>query len=270
MNKNILLILLLSSLSLFAYSDYDLDGVDDKIDQCPNTPFSDLVDINGCSIQSIISPHNFDIIFGIDLSQTNYDTMEKTDLVTETLQADYYYKNFSLQAATSYHNSDSDTYSDSGLGDSFLAAYYKITPTNELDIRLGLGVILPTYDTDLNNNNADYTASLNFSYMFDDMNLFGGYSHTIINDDDVNNVAVYQDTDAYSLGLGFYPAKQLYISGAYNSSESIYAGVEDIETLSLYAFYNIDQHWFASFTYSLGVSDTASDNSISLRLGYYF
>lgn len=31
----------------------DLDGVDNEHDKCPNTPFMDLVDENGCSVQSL-------------------------------------------------------------------------------------------------------------------------------------------------------------------------------------------------------------------------
>ncbi|MDY0117427.1 MAG: DUF3187 domain-containing protein [Sulfurimonadaceae bacterium] len=270
MYKNVLLILLITSLSLFAYSDYDMDGVDDKIDQCPNTPFEDLVDEKGCSIKSLESPHHFDVIFGIDFSQTSYETMEKTDTITNTLQVDYYYKDFSLQASSSYYKNQSDTYNNNGLDDSFIGAYYKLTPLYNLTIRLGAGLVLPTYNTDLNNNNTDYTASANLSYMLENINIFGGIGYTIINDDDINGVVAYKNTNSYSIGLGFYPTQKLYLSSAYNSNESIYEGVEDLDTLSIYGFYSIDSNWFTSFSYAYGLTDSASDNSVSFRVGYYF
>jgi len=77
-------------------------------------------------------------------------------------------------------------------------------------------------------------------------------------------------TNAYSIGVGFYPTQKLYISGSYNSSDSIYTNVKDIDTASFYGFYSIDENWFSTFNYAYGLSDTASDNYFSLRIGYYF
>jgi len=270
MHKNIFTFLLVTTLSLSAYSDYDIDGVDDKIDQCPNTPFSDLVDLKGCSITSLANLHHFDIVFGVDNSQVNYATLEKSDTVTQSLQLDYYYKNFSFQASSSYYNSKSTTSTNSGLNDSYLGAYYTLKPNNKLSIRLGVGIILPTYDDELNNNNTDYTASMNLNYLLGDVNLFAGYGYTVVTDDDIVNTITYQNTNAFNAGLGFYPSKNLYMSGSYNSSDSIYEGVDKINTASIYLFYNIDKNWFTNLTYAYGLSDTASDHSVSLRLGYYF
>ena len=72
--KFISLILLLTY-SLLAYNDADMDGVDDKIDKCLDTPFMDLVNKDGCTKSSLISPHHFDIIFG-----TSYLNYDKTDI----------------------------------------------------------------------------------------------------------------------------------------------------------------------------------------------
>ena len=275
MYKILLVFLLLATTGLFAFSDYDMDGVEDKKDKCSNTPFSDLVDINGCSKKTLKtfttskSPHHYDIIVGVNYSQENYDNLEKADTTSSSLQLDYYYKNFSIQASTSYYDSSSVSYNDSGITDSFIGAYYKFTPTKNFDIRVGGGAIIPTYDTKLSNNNTDYTASLNLSYMLKNINLFGGYNYVIINDSDTVDVK-YQNTNAYSIGVGFYPTQKLYISGSYNSSDSIYTNVKDIDTASFYGFYSIDENWFSTFNYAYGLSDTASDNYFSLRIGYYF
>ncbi len=280
MKKSILfLAMLIISSSLYAYVDSDMDGVENAVDQCPNTPFTDLVDINGCTKKSLVSPHHFDVIVGASYSDSDYLTLNTTNTLSSTLQVDYYYKNFSLQASTSYFTTNGDSFSDSGLYDSFVGAAYQFKPLENLSLRVGAGAILPTYNTSLNNNNTDYTASLNLSYNISKFNLFGAYSYTQINDDDVSFVdangtvtssANYQNTNAYSLGAGYYMTNKLYLSGAYNSSDSVYQSIEDIQTASVYGYYSIDEHWFSTCSYAYGLSDSASKNYVSLRLGYFF
>jgi len=270
--------LLLLSSSLSAYVDSDMDGVEDTIDRCPNTPFSDLVDINGCTKKSLVSPHHYDIIFGASYSSSDYQTLNATDTLAGSVQVDYYYKNFSLQASTSYFTTEGSGFSDSGLYDSFVGGSYQFKPVQNLSLRLGAGALIPTYKSNLNNNNLDYTATANISYTLGKVNLFGGYSYTMINDDDVNVVdvngtttaVIYQNTQGYSAGVGVYATQKLYISGAYNASNSIYANIEDITTASAYAYYSIDSHWFATLSYAYGLSSSASDHYASIRLGYFF
>jgi hypothetical protein len=281
MKKTILFTTLAAlSTTLFAYSDADMDGVADAVDKCPNTPLTDLVDINGCT-KKVLTPksnkHHFDIIAGANYSGSNFTSLNRTDTVSSSLQVDYYYKNFSLQASTSYYKTDGDGYSESGMNDSFVGAAYNIKPNKDLLVRVGIGAILPTYDTGLNNNNTDYTASVNVSYSLAKANVFGGYIHTMINDDDtsvvVNGTTVnyrYQDTDALSIGAGYYFTNKLYMSASYNSANSIYKDVEDVETVSLYGYRSIDKNWFLTFFYAYGLSDSASDHAASIKIGYYF
>ena len=255
-------------LALFAYEDYDMDGVDDAIDKCPNSLITDLVDINGCTTKELVSPHNYDIVLGLSYSQVD-EVTDVTDTITQSVQFDYYYKKFSLQVATSYYTSDSDSFSANGLNDTFIAAYYEFKPLQDLSLRLGAGISLPTYDTALENNNMDYVTSANMSYALKSMNIFGGYSFTLMNDDDIDTL-IYQNVNSFYGGLGFYPSSKLYISASYNSSDSVYDGSETIESASVYTYYSVDDHWFSSFSYGYGLSDSASDYSASVRLGYYF
>lgn len=280
--------LILFSLTLFAYSDADFDGVEDSVDQCPGTSFTELVDISGCTIKNLESPHHFDVIMGASYSQIS-PIQERTDTFTASLQADYYYKNFSLQASTAFYDSESSAISTNGMTDSFIGAYYQFRPVNAFSIRLGGGAILPTYKSDFNNNNTDYTASASLSYLFNDFNFFGSYSYTLINDEDfsyieldgVNRTDVYyHNTNAYNIGLGYYPTNKLYTSIAYNSSDSIYSkfvststGTTDqdsLDTVSAYLFYTINKNWFTTASYAYGLTDTASDHYVNIRLGYYF
>lgn len=274
--KKVLFTALLSiSTLLSAYVDSDMDGVDDSIDRCPNTSFNDLADINGCTIKSLLSEHHFDLIIGTSYANPDYQTLSKTDTVTGSLQVDYYYKNFSAQLSTSYFSTNGNDYSNAGMYDSFVGGSYNFKLTKSLQIRVNAGALLPTYTTSLNNNNTDYTSGVNLSYTFENANIFGAYSYTLINDDDIVGDAIvgdvtYQNTNALSGGIGYYVTDKLYMSGAYNVSDSLYSGVDKVKTASVYANYSIDEHWFSNFSYAHGLSDTASKTYASIRLGYLF
>lgn len=269
----LIIVFLWVPIGLLAYSDADMDGVEDAYDKCPNTPLTELADIHGCSKESLVSYHHYDIILGASFANVDYNTNEATNTATSTAQVDYYYKDFSLQASTSYFSSDSQTYSNSGLNDSVIAGYYQFRPLENVSLRGGLGMVIPTYDSGLNNNNLDYLASISVSYSTENINIFGGYSYTLVNDDDINSTTVsvtYQNTNSYNVGLGFYPTQKLYWSVSYNNADSIYQSVEPIESVSTYLFYNIDAHWFSTLSYAYGLSDSASDHYGAIRFGYYF
>lgn len=266
----IFLSLILISSIVFAYIDTDMDGVDDRVDQCPNSSIMDLVDINGCSEEAFTSDYHYDIILGGSYSQVDYITNERTETLTSSLQVDYFKENFSLQLIGSYYKTSSFGYSESGLNDTLLAAYYLLPLSESFRVRLGAGVILPTYETSLNNNNTDYLASASATYSVDDFNIFGAYSLTVINDDDIAGVANYQDTNSYSLGLGYHTTSRNYISASYSQSQSSIISIEDIQSVSIYDFYSINEHWFTNLSYAYGLSDSASDHYASINLGYYF
>jgi long-subunit fatty acid transport protein len=257
-----------------------MDGVADAVDKCPNTPLTDLVDINGCTKKILIpksNKHHYDIIIGANYAGSNFASLNRTDTVSSSLQVDYYYENFSLQASTSYYKTDGDGYSENGLNDSFIGAAYNIKPNKDLLVRIGVGAIVPTYDTGLDNNNMDYTASINLSYTLEKINVFGGYIYTMINDDDTSKTVDgtlynynYQNTNGLSFGAGYYFTNKLYMSASYNTADSIYKNVEDVESLSLYGYRSIDKNWFLTFFYAYGLSDSASDHAASIKLGYYF
>jgi hypothetical protein len=279
MKKSLILIgLSVLTTSLLAYSDADLDGVEDSVDKCPGTSLSELVDITGCPKKSLISQSKFDMIVGVSYSDTSYESITDTDTISTSLQVDYYYKDYSFQVSTSYYETSGDGYDDSGMNDTFVGMAYNIRPINSLVLRVGAGVSLPTYDAALDNNNADYTGSLGLSYSLGVVNLFGGYSYTVVGDDDVSATDsngttinyVYQDTSAYNAGMGVYIGSKLYVSASYNNTESIYKGVDNVETATLYTYYTIDQNWFSMVSYSYGISDTATQNFASIRLGYLF
>lgn len=253
---------LIFSISLIAYSDMDMDGVEDKNDQCPNTSLTELVDLTGCTIKNLKSPHHFDISIG--QQQT-----KNSDIIinTTSVQADYYYKNLSLQLSTSCFDREVYDKKESGQNDTYINGYYQVKASDKMLFRVGGGVSLPTYDA--SNNKADYTIATYGTYRYNKLSLLGGIGYTLINDSDTNTTS-YSNTLFYNIGLGYYLTNSLYSSISYNNSSSIYKNVEDIETLSLYNYYKIDEHWFVNLSYSYGLNDIAMKQSIGAKIGYYW
>ena len=278
MKQLIFTLFLISTTLLYGYSDSDMDGVEDEYDQCPNTPLTELVDLRGCTTKTLISPHHFDIIVGMSYAASDYQTLNATDTLSSTLQLDYYYKNYSLQLNSSYFTTDESSYSEDGLNDTYLGGAYQKSLSKDLFLRVSAGVLLPTYDTALNNNNSDYTAAINGSYSVGDFDLFAGLSYTMINDDDTVIVyddnsteqLSYQNTLSYNAGLGYYASRSLYMSLSYAQSDSIYKNVDAIVSATLYGYYSFDENWFTTLSYSYGLSTSASDHYLSMKLGYFF
>ena len=61
-------ILLIGALALSCFAaDSDLDGVPDNLDLCPNTPFLETVNKNGCSTSQLKKPVKFNLSIEINL-----------------------------------------------------------------------------------------------------------------------------------------------------------------------------------------------------------
>jgi hypothetical protein len=60
------------------------------------------------------------------------------------------------------------------------------------------------------------------------------------------------------------------LGSLYHASDSIYRDVEPIEKISAYGMVRFDAHWFGSANYAYGLSDSASDQAIDVRIGYSF
>lgn len=267
--KNILALILLTMASVQA-ADTDIDGVEDRLDACPNTPFGDLVTIDGCSKQTLFTQTHYDVILGASYANTNPTTQVKADTATATFQADIYRDNLSAQIATSFFRSDDGTLTDDGWNDTQLMFFYQSNPWHSLSIQTGAGVILPTYKTGYGNEAADYAVTLSLHYKLNpDVNLLAGYGYTFVNDADVPGSVSYQNTQSMYAGIA-YNLTNGFVSASYVYTDSIYTGTNPIETLSLGSMLPLDEHWFVLGDYRYGLSDSASDHEIAVRIGYYF
>ncbi|NPA28863.1 MAG: DUF3187 domain-containing protein [Epsilonproteobacteria bacterium] len=273
--KKAIWLLMVVGVGAMAFTDMDLDGVDDKVDQCPNTPFTDIVDEKGCPIETVAAVSHYDLIVGLAYSQYDYRLDDDTDTLTTSVQADYYRGNLSVQLATSFYKTDGGDYDESGMNDTSLAAYYAFKNVWKpgLTLQVGGGLIFPTYDAAYDNNNLDAFVSMHLDYKRGAANVFGGYTFTAVGDDDVvtDTFAIrYQNTNAFNLGAGYTFSPKIYASVSYFHGDSIYESVDATESLSLYGFYSVDAHWFVTGSYAYGLNDSTSDNYLALRLGYYF
>ena len=268
MKRALFLSLLLNGYLLAA--DSDLDGVEDTLDQCMNTPFSDLVNARGCTIRSLQSNVNYDIILGAGYSHINYASQEKANTITQTLQADYYHGNLWAQLAVSSFHSSSPSFKQNGLGDTLIALYLKSPFENGVTVQTGVGVLLPTYNSGYYNEAVDYQGSISLQYDLNNhYNLFGGYSYTIVNDTDIPAVQ-YQNTQSFYAGVGYSFNEKIRISTSYTQSQSMYVETESIKTASIGLFYQLSSHWFTLLDYRYGLSDSASNHDGSVKIGYYF
>jgi len=251
------LLLLLFSLASFAYTDSDMDGVPDADDHCLNTPMTDLVDLSGCTKKSLISPHHFSVIGGEGYAQ------ESNDIYTfSSFELNYYYKKLSVQLTTGYYDLKSNDINSSGLNDTYLNLFYTFNPIKNFKLSLGMGIAFPTYDNI--DNRTDYSTSLYGRYSLDKWSLSSGVGYRLIGDNNTVN------TFYYNLGIGYSWSDKVYSSLSYSVSQSLYEGNEDLKSLSLYNYYNINKSWFATINYSHGLSDASLDNSIGVKIGYYW
>jgi len=257
-----LALFLLSSKLIFASIDSDFDGVIDENDNCPDTLFSDLVDASGCRVLPI---HKFDFVIGVAFSQLDKNRFDVDDTVYKSYQIDYSYKNFTAFLSTStYKNDENDGFNDTTLG-----LYYQFFTVDDFILTSGVETIFPTYKSGLKNEAIDYAISLELQYVCEQFSIFNRARYTLIKDSDVDEIT-YQNTKEYTIGVGYYFETLLYSGLSYNYSNTIYKDIESIENISLNIYYELDEHFFITSDYSYGLSYSASDNFISLSVGYNF
>ena len=261
--SRVLFFLVLLASSLVAYVDSDMDGVPDQSDKCANTPLTELVDLSGCTIKKLVSEHHFDVVLG-----ESYATDTNTTLNLSSLRVDYYYKNWSFQLASSYYSNKDLNVTSSGLNDTYLNFSYLLNPMNNFYLNIGGGVVFPTYDSA--DNEVDYTASLYGRYKWDDLSLTLGLGYGKTGDTNSENSISYNDTLSYNVGLGYSWNSKFYSSIGYAKVNSIFEGVDDLESLSLYGYYGIDEHWFTNLNYRYGMVKDDPKQTVGVNLGYYW
>jgi len=263
--KNIIIV---SSLILilgfsFAFQDSDLDGVEDSVDKCPDTPLLALVDKYGCPIEE-------------EYKQI-YERKKRLKLYLKFgfshSKGDYYESNsFSLSFAFSlkplYFSVTNRYYlytsfAEEGWGDTSLYGSYTVKLSRSLILIPGIRIRLPTGKENLSSGRTDITPSFILNLFKGRWDLFSYISYSFRGGGDRKNVLFL------STGTGYVFSENLYANLSLDFSEST---VRDIYNtyLSLFLIYDITERFYTTFNYSRGLSEGSTNNSVSLRFGIRF
>lgn len=261
--QKLIFILLLFYTASFAYTDNDIDGVDDAIDQCLNTPFDELVDEKGCSSNE--SYHGtLTLKLGSDISFNTFS--DKT--TNFNLFSNYRYNNWDISLSSSnYSTYDSFNEASSSAGDLYLSGGY-LFKAKEFNTKVTLGTKLATADEDVGTGENDYFASVNFDYFVNQrQDIFLYYGYTMSGN---STEADYEDYYSYSVGSGYAVNRKWYSSLSYDYSGSQYPDGEAYSSLSWFNSYEFTKQFFATLNYSNGLDDISYDHTISLKFGVRF
>ncbi len=272
----LLIIALLTKGWLFAsvVLDSDFDGVADSYDECPNTPFSDLVDSRGCSIKSVNLSKvvkNLTLIVGANYSNYRSRYGNKTRTLSESFELDYRIRKIKYMlyiSRFSSHNKPLKQYDKSSFADTRLSLSYDLDNIfDNVSISIGGGIALPNYKGTLHNNATDFFSSINVSYHLDKVSLFGGYIFTKIGDHDTNDLK-YQDRNALSFGIGYSLMPNLYNSISYYYSNSSIKSFIPTRNISFYSYYNLSKENFITNSISHDLVDGVNSNSFGVKFGH--
>lgn len=250
-----LALLTLLFVNLMASIDSDMDGVDNDVDNCPNTPFFELVDKTGCTVKKLVvkEDDHYDIMIGggyVKIDDGSNDTYI-------SFMADYYHKDLIFSLFTQSYSQNNPHAGN----DLYLSVNYKII-MDALTMKFGPGMVLPVASD--SSNETDYFLNLNLKYKIDDFDFSLYYKYTFMNDE------FTQDTDTKAVSIGYYFQNTTYLNLSYSTEKSVYKSIEDIENLTFMVNHAFNAHWFVNVRASEGLSDSASDFSTVLNVGYYF
>jgi len=263
----LLFLLLISTAALTAaasYVDYDLDGVDDSIDLCPNTPFDVLVDAHGCDMEKKQTLPG-KVLIQAGVSRTIDSEYKETTILN--FFADYSYGNWDISlASNNYATGDLSTILDAE-DDLFLTLGYTFH-MEALTTKIMAGTTFAFMEECDNDRDNSWYGALDLDYQLNDtVNLFGYYSFTINSD---TKYLKYKNFHTLSAGAGYMPASSWYTSFSYNYASSCYSGGENYQSLSWFNAYMLTSSLYLSVNYTYGLNDASYDHTISFAIGALF
>jgi len=248
-------------------NDQDFDGVPDSMDKCPNTPFLNQVNANGCTttilrIPQEVESDNLTVTLAHGHS-INEDIAGKEEQYTTKLQLSYYYDNWTYSIRTGYY----DYAGENGLTDTTLKVKKRITLNDTLKLGLGIGVKLPTYDFVGNKTDVTLHTSLNY-YPTTKLSFFSGFNYTFINDEQITTPL--QNTNNVYLGAGYFFSNDFYANFTYTNTASKFIKEHRAHSLGTLVYYKINKKCFTTISYSHDILDDDLHNSFNIKIGYNF
>jgi len=258
----ILFTFLFFNAALLAYSDMDLDGVDDSRDLCLGTPFDVIVDKNGCPYDKLFLG-KLTLQVGGDFSfDENSD-----DTSNLNLYLNYTYRNWSFSLSDS--NYETTNLNEPGEDN-----------TNNLYVTIGYLFQHETWSSSVSvgtkfdfgdHSNArknDVYASVNFEYLPNNrQTVFLYYSYTLSGD---SSTMDYDNFHSASIGTGYTVNPKWYTAISYNYATSYYPGYDAYQALSWFNSYTLSDNIYITCNYAYALDDLSYDHIISVNLGVHF
>lgn len=252
-NFIVIFTVLFYTLSLHAYSDYDVDGVDDAIDLCPHTPFDELADQNGCSKNE--TPQGTVTLMAGWLQSRD----PKSETINNLLfYADYQYRQWNISFSTfnAIQNDNAqlpDTY--------YLSAAYEKVHTDSVIMKLLGGVKFSSLQN-------DYYAGLSFYYQVEEsLSLFGYYTYTYASD---TAETAYANYHTVSGGLSKEINNRWSLSFTYDFATASLPDVSNYQALTLSNTIVLTSNQFLLANYTAGIGTAAPKQTIILQYGVRF
>lgn len=245
---------------VFAFTDKDMDGVEDAVDKCPNTPFLEIVGPDGCPI-SKSKPEKKKLgkfYFKIGLG---YDTEKSVGVTNSSVSLAYAIKDFYVSWTSLYYVND-EFVNKGGMGDSYFYTSYSKFVEN-VYVTGGLNIKVPTGSNDFSDKKFDFTPSLSLDYIRGKDDYFIYYGHTFKGNDEL------KDVNAISLGAGYQITNNFYSSISLDIVSSAVTGKMKY-TASYFGLYNFTRRYYGTLSYSYGLNDLATDHSIFVKVGIRF
>ena len=197
--------------------DSDLDGVPDSMDLCPNTPFLEIVNKNGCPItKSKKNKIKFHISAGYEFD--NYKNSSPSRVIFSSLSAKK--NNFKLAVYYSQQNDGSGNGYVSN--DLITSLYYYNRSIKDVTLKFGLKAYLPTD----NNTDTDYAALVQGVKYFNNSDIGLSFKHKIYGETGTNakeTITLFSDFYYKKLAISPYAYTE---NSAYDSATWYkYAGV---------------------------------------------
>ncbi len=255
-----ILIFLFSFSLLFAadFIDIDLDGVPDNIDKCPNTPFSALVDKDGCPIKYLSIPQTtiqYDFYTETSLLDNNGDTT-----LSQLLYFSLYKKGYYISISTSLN----DLENKRDLSDVTVKLKKYIDLSSTLYTSFGIGLKIPTKDYGTNKIDIPLYFSLNYSIK--NYTLFAGGSYTFIND--TSSWHNYSNEKSGYIGMS-YDYSNISVSTTYMLLKDRYDDISRSLGFGIFYFPKKSSLYY-SLGYIKGLNNNAIDVIYSIGIGKTF
>ena len=243
------------TINLFAFSDADLDGVDDRLDKCPNSDILDLVDKYGCSKKQKLTQSSnsgfFELGFESDFNSIN----DKQNFIN--LSFGYKIDNYSILITNNLYNYNNQNRDDISILFGYTKSYSK------LDLTYAIGISIFANSQKKANYYIDIFGSYNIN---SDNSINFATSYTI----NSKNSKLEQNYIFASIGFLHNIDQKQSISSYINYQSSSYIGDKSNFWISFNYNYYLTNNYYLSFKYNRYINSNWYNNSINVSVGVNF